>query len=366
MHRRGLLVSLLSLGLAQRSYAQSASWGAGGIRGANDSNAHPVAATPPLQKSGPVRSRQDGQVIENLDISSSSGAALAVSHHGVTIRNCRIRHEGGSGIHATGCNNLLLENLELEHTGAPAKGVGPNQDRNNIHLMECPGVRVARVRASRGSSNIYVERSPGAALSFLELYDARGPMPRGQNVQFNGSPRSLLEDFSAENGPTSWTEDNVSVFHSSDCTVRRGLVSYNNSPSGDGIMVEGSFNCLIEDVDAVQQGNGAFAAVTQENTGSGGCVFLRCRTRDSYNSARDGRAAPTSNGLSIYTLVSQGAAKHTIRDCVYYNLANPHNLVWNVDALAPGWSFTARDFTPRPPVRLRFSWDSVSAGSDAR
>jgi len=49
-------------------------------------------------------------------------------------------------------------------------------------------------------------------MSFLELHDARGSVPRGQHVPLHKSPSSILEDFSAENGPTSWTEDNVSVF----------------------------------------------------------------------------------------------------------------------------------------------------------
>jgi hypothetical protein len=64
-------------------------------------------------------------------------------------------------------------------------------------------------------------------MSFLELHDASGSVPRGQKVQFDKSPSSILEDFSAENGPTSWTEDNVSVFRSDRCVVRRGVVSYN-------------------------------------------------------------------------------------------------------------------------------------------
>jgi hypothetical protein len=39
-------------------------------------------------------------------------------------------------------------------------------------------------------------------MSFLELHDARGSVPRGQNVQFDKSPSSMLEDFSAEDGRT--------------------------------------------------------------------------------------------------------------------------------------------------------------------
>ena len=310
----------------------------------------------PLAPSGRVTSRGDEQVIENLDIDARSGNAVTVLHRRVTIRNCRIRHAGGHGVHALNAAGLMLRDLEIDHVGAPPSGVGPSANRNNVNIESCPGTIITRVKASRGASNIYALNSEGSRFNLLELHDARGPEPRGQNVQFNKSPDSILEDFSAENGPTSWTEDNVSVFQSDRCVVRRGLVSYNNSPSGDGVMLEGSFDCLVEDVDAEQQGNGAFAAVPVGNTGSGGCTFLRCRTRHSYNSKRDGRAVPSSRGLSIYTRISPGARKHTITDCQYYALVNPRNLIWDVKAVNAGWSFTRRAFAPRPPIRLVFGW----------
>jgi hypothetical protein len=309
-----------------------------------------------LMPSGPIASHADGQVVANLDIDAISANGVTVAHRSVTVRNCRIRHAGRHGVYAENAPGLVLQDLEIDHVGAPASGVGPSQNRNNVNLENCPSAIVTRVKASRGSSNIYVQSSEGARLSFLELHDARGPTPRGQNVQFNMSPDSILEDFSAENGPTSWTEDNVSIFRSDRCTVRRGLLSYNNSPTGDGIMIEGGFDCRVEEVDALQQGNGAFAAVPEGDAGCGGCVFLRCRTAHSYNSARDDRPAPTSNGLSIYTRISAGARKHVITDCHYDALANPKNLIWDLSAVAAGWSFTPRAFAPRTPIRLVFGW----------
>jgi len=311
----------------------------------------------PLTQSGPVVSNADGQVIEKLDIQAMSGNGISVWHRGVTVRNCRIRYGAGHGVYAAGAKGLMLQDLEIDHIGAPPSGVGPSQYHNNVHLESCPDTMITRVKASRGASNIYAKDSEGTRMRFLELHDARGPMPRGQNVQFDRSPNSVLEDFSAENGPTSFTEDNVSVFQSDRCVVRRGLVSYNNSPSGDGVMIEGSFDCIVEDIDAVQQGNGAFAAVPVEAIGCGGCTFRRCRTRQSYNTPRDGRAAPTSKGLSIYTLISPGALKHNIIDCHFDALANPRNLIWDVRAVNAGWSFTRQAFTSRSPLRLAFAWE---------
>ena len=314
------------------------------------------ALTIPLVPSGPVTTHGDGQIIENLDVDARFGSGVTVLHSRATVRNCRIRHARGHGVRARGADRLVLQDLEIDHVGATTSGVGPSQHSNNVDLEGCPNTIITRVKASRGSSNIYLANSAGARLTYLELHDARGPMPRGQNVQFNQSPNSILEDFSAENSSTSWTEDNVSVFRSNRCVVRRGLVFYNNSPTGDGVMIEGSFDCIVEDVDAVQQGNGAFAAVPQGEAGCGGCTFIRCRSRLSYNTERDGRPRPSSNGLSIYTRISAGAQKHTITDCHYDALANPRNLIWDLKAVNAGWSFTRAAFAPRAPIRLVFSW----------
>lgn len=313
-------------------------------------------ATVTLTPSGPVTSTADGQTIEKLDIEAGLENGITVLHSQVLVRLCRIRHATGHGVHAEGATGLVLQDLEIDRISADSAAAREDIESNNINLEGCPGALITRVKASRGSGNIYAVNSAGIHMSLLELDDARGPVPRGQNVQFNQSPNSILEDFSAKNGPSSWTEDNVSVFRSDRCVVRRGLVSYNNSPTGDGVMIEGSFDCLVEDVDAEQQGNGAFAAVPEGDAGSGGCTFRRCRTRASYNTARDGRAPPSSGGLSFYVLTSPRAAKHTIVDCHYDTLANPENLIWDPRSVNKGWSFTARKFVPRSPIRLTFSW----------
>ena len=294
-------------------------------------------------------------MIENLAIDTGVGNGITVVHRRVTVRNCRIRHAQGHGIKARGAPGLMLSDLEIFRM--PASGrASDRKGFNNIDVADSANARIIRVKASHGSSNIYLLASAGARLGTLELHDACGPLPRGQNIQFDKSPDCVLQNFSAENGPASWTEDNLSVFRSDRCIVRRGLVFYNNSPTGDGVMVEGSSDCLVEDVDAVQQGNGAFAAVPQGAAGSGGCTFRRCRTRDSYNWGRDGRPAPSSNGLSFYLRVSAGARKHSVIECHYDALANPANLIWELEAVNAGWSLTRRRFAPRRPIRLAFRW----------
>ena len=95
-------------------------------------------------------------------------------------------------------------------------------------------------------------------------------------MQFNKSPNCILEDFSVINDPeTSWVEDNISIFRSDNCVVRRGLIDGNNSPSGVAIMFEKSTGGLVEDIDALHQGNGSFATYPSWNI-----TWRRVRTKD--------------------------------------------------------------------------------------
>ena len=55
----------------------------------------------------------------------------------------------------------------------------------------------------------------------------------------------VLEDFYCKNDNTSWTEDSVSIYRSSNASVRRGLIDGNNSPTGgvdnaDTLLLPGS------------------------------------------------------------------------------------------------------------------------------
>jgi hypothetical protein len=296
---------------------------------------------------------RDGQVIENLRITSTSGPAIVVEgHSGVVIRNVQIRHAGGPGIAFNDAANLRIEDVDILHTGAPTSGANPSADLNNIDGYGTTGLVVTRVRLTRGSSGIYLIECPGARLSFVEGHDFRGPFPRGQVVQFNHSDGSFLEDFSAENPPGSWTEDNVSVWRSSNVTIRRGLVDGNNSPSGAGIMYElddgVAHGGLTEDVDAVRQGNGCFSAYPGRDV-----TFSRVRARDNI-CGDQGRGAPLSNAL-----VFGGEPSSTnlrILDSRTHALCNPGNLVWDADTFTTV-QISDENFTPRAPLRLDFCFE---------
>ena len=308
--------------------------------------------TASLEESGPVQVTEDGQVIEDLRITSTNGPGIVVKKHSdVVIRNVEIRHAGGPGIDFSSAPNLLIEDVSIVHTGAPVSGPNSSPNLINIQGAFSPNVVIRRVRLTRGSAGIYLLESDDAHLSFIEGYDFRGPFPRGQLVQFNKSDNCVLEDFSSSNpADTSWSEDNVSVYQSSNCVVRRGLVDGNNSPSGVGIMVEQSnginSNALVEDVDAVQQGNGCFSAYP------GRSVTFR-RTRCGANICTDqGRGVPLSGGLAWAG--GPGSWGLRIEDSSYFALCD--GTVWDRSRFLV-IELEEKNFEPRKPIRNKFSWE---------
>jgi len=308
-----------------------------------------------LTDSGPITVSQDGQVIEKLRVTSTSGPAIALSGHAdVVIRDVEILHDGGPGIEFNNATNLLIERVHVQHTGAPATGPNSSDGRVNIVGYGTTGLVIRHVKLERGSSGIYLIQSPGAKLSYIEGHDFRGPFPRGQLVQFDKSPDGLLEDFSCINPPaSSWPEDNVSVYRSSNVTVRRGLLSGNNSPTGVGVMFElsdgTSSGGLAEDVDTVDQGNGSFSGYPAKDV-----VFRRTRARDNHCAGQAGRPAPSSN--SLVWAGSPDSSNLTLEDSRYFNLCNPGNTVWDKSVFSKV-EISEEDFTPRAPIVEKFCWE---------
>jgi len=324
-----------------------------------------------LRDSGPVAATRDGQVIENLRITSTRGDGITVNgRDDVVIRNVEILHAGGAGIWVQDADRLLIENVSITHTGAPPFGENPNSDRNNIHVYRSSNLTVRRAKLVRGSTGIYLDRSPDAKISMVEGHDFRGLFPRGQLVQFGeGSHRGLIEDFSVEcPRETSFTEDNINVFHSSDIVVRRGLIDGNNSHSGVGVIAEQAkgytSGLLVEDVDAVRMGNGCFSAspgfdVTFRRTRckSNICEAQNRRMADgSIDTVRGGR--PLSNALGW--AAGMNSQNVRILDSVYADWCN-YNLVWprsNFETV----ELREQDFTLRSPIRLTFPWEPGHTG----
>jgi hypothetical protein len=305
-----------------------------------------------LTDSGPVTTGMDGQVIENLRIVSTSGPAIKVDGHAkVVIRNVQILHEGGPGIAITGgSDDIVIEDVSIEHTGAPDSGKNPSPELNNIQCYGSSHPTIRRARLSRGSSGVYLVECPSSELSFLEGHDFRGPFPRGQLVQWDKSNDGVLEDFSVINPAGSWPEDNVNVYQSTNVEIRRGFIDGNNSPSGIGVIFDGGFSTgLVEDVDAVHMGNGCFS----DYAGGPGVIFRRTRCRDNICTDQ-GRGLPSSNALMWC-----GNTMHSnlrIEESTHFNACNPGNIVWPTSSFEVVQLNDAA-FTPRAPIELDFCWE---------
>ena len=80
-----------------------------GDTGAHDvsppSEAQPPTTSQPVSlthTTTAIHSSYDGQVIENLDIYVNNGDALTITNDNVTLRNVRIHHAEGNGVHGVG------------------------------------------------------------------------------------------------------------------------------------------------------------------------------------------------------------------------------------------------------------------------
>ena len=302
-----------------------------------------------LTDSSPITVTQNGQVIENVRIHAVNEPAIKINNlSNVVIRNVEITHKGGRGIECTGADGLSIENVSITNvsSGSPL----PSENESNIECEFSSGITIKNAHLRGGSSGIYLLESPNAHLSFIEGYNFRGPIPRGQLVQFNSSPSCILEDFSAINDPNpavSWPEDNVSVYRSDNCVIQRGLLDGNNSETGVGVMFEHSDNGLVEDVDTVRQGNGSFFAYPGNDI-----TFRRTRARDNV-CVNQGRGAPSSGALVWGGEPSSTALR--IQDSRYFNLCNSGNRVWDFSRFDIVEEIS-EDFQPRKPIVNKFPW----------
>ncbi len=308
------------------------------------------ADCPSYGTSGPITVTQNGQVIENLVITSTNGPAIQINgFSGVAIDNVVIHHNGGPGIALAFAPNTVITNADIIFDGAPSAGADPSTNDNNIDCLKSDGLSVSNVRLTKGSSGIYLNQCRGSKLSAIEGHDQRGPFPRGQLVQWDNSNHGALSNFSDENSlTTSWTEDNVNIYQTQHIKITDGLVDTNNSPSGDGVIADNlSGDVLVENVDAIHQGNGCFSAY---GGGEFNVTFRHTRCRDNYCSLPRGKPLSGSLAWGLDPKAIKGALN--IERSVYANLCNPGNIVFDARK-ATILQLRPVDFTARPPLRVQ-------------
>ena len=196
----------------------------------------------------------------------------------------------------------------------------------------------------------------------------RGPYPRGQCFQCGYSDHVVLEDFYCKSDNTSWTEDNLSLFRSSNVTVRRGLIDGNNSPTGVGVMFEQDdltkHGGLCEDVDAVNMGDGCFSAYGARNI-----RFVNARCKDNHCDGWAGRNKATSGSLMYYAGDEHGCNSTgiSLEKSVYSNACAPKHVIGQASSEPAPWvkhELIEQDFTLREPVTVSFCWEGETKTTD--
>merc|ERR1712226_1573480 len=196
--------------------------------------------------------------------------------------------------------------------------------------MSSRAPQLSNIRVAGGSSGVEVSSCPQANVTNFVAKNVRGPYPRGQCFQASRSDNIILQDFYCYNDNTSWTEDSISIWRSSNSTVRRGLVDGSNSPTGVGVMIEqddlSKSDGLVEDVDAVHMGDGCFSAYGARNI-----RFVRTRCRENHCTGWSGRETPRSGGL-LFAAGDENGCNCTnvqVEKAEYYAICNPSNIIWS-------------------------------------
>ena len=308
----------------------------------------PVEPPAALTPSGSITVSGNNTVIENKEI---TGKIECVNWNGLTIRNCIVKHSGASAIFAQNCDGLTIEDVWTEYTANPG---GQNPLPGEWFAVKLNNVRGAAnlTRLTMIGTGIYAVISPANfKMSFIEGHDMRGPTSplRGQLIQMNQCPNDIvIEDWSCENAKdNSRPEDVISIYQcgANKVKIRRGLADGCNSPSGVMVMIEnGTTGALIEDVDVVRHGNGAFSFYDASNNGT----FKNCRLKDQVI-GNQGRGNPSSgaSGQPCNLVAAPGVTGARFEALKYQNISSNHTWVTSGTVV----QMTQENFTPRSPIR---------------
>lgn len=314
-----------------------------------------------LVPSGPVRITRSGTVLEGLEIAAEETAIKLRDVSDVTIRNCRIRHNGGRGsnvahgIDAFQVSGLRIEDCEIVNVGAPSRGPLASDKQCNIVISHSRDVIVDKVTVRRGSTGAYLLDVRDSSISSFESHDIRGPFPRGMALQYNGcSGRHVATHLSDESIPgTSNSEDNFSIFNTPNVSLSQIVVPrMSDSPIGRGLVVEqeGSIDCEIDQAEFGWLFNGSFSL-------SGSRLrALGARTRGWNRYSVRGLPGSSNGGQYPPAMIAFGGVIRSLEVDHQYWDAAPSNLIYNPDGNR-GISNRPVDWTSRlSVVRNQFSW----------
>jgi hypothetical protein len=150
------------------------------------------------------------------------------------IENLLIRDAPGNAIEIRDCNNITVRNCKILNARGEA-----------VSIYNTSGVEVRDCYFENVRTGVYAVSSRGVKVRHNECKNVRGPMPRGQMVQFDkvsGPGNEISYNFALNDPKNSNPEDVINLFLSGG-TETEPLIVMNNfitgggpSESGGGIM----------------------------------------------------------------------------------------------------------------------------------
>lgn len=147
-----------------------------------------------------------------------------------TISNLEINNPGGHCIQLSNCSNITIKNCKL----GPSKGEG-------VFLSNCTNITVTNCTMDSVESGVVADIGSGIKVTYNNVKNVLGPMPRGQMVQFanvNGSGSCINYNIGENILGQSHPEDEISLYKSNG-TAQDPIQVIGNWIRGGGPSVSG-------------------------------------------------------------------------------------------------------------------------------
>lgn len=280
-----------------------------------------------------------GQTISNKVIYAGINEACGIDINGyndVKISNVTIYH-ANNGICVKNAARLKINGLQLISLAAPTTGPHCERNNNSLSTAECWGGKgkpansrlglylsnssnaiINNISSFQSSSAVYALNSNNIKLSKVRCLDMRGPLPRGQCVQFNATHNSSIDTFYAKNiYNQSYSEDNINAYYSNNIVVKNGLIDGNWSIHGIGIIADtSSDNMQVSNIDFLHMSNAAINVWSNEGETAKNFTASKLRIKDSQCYSRK-EGVPSTGGLIIATQPT--AINPNFNDIQWYN-----------------------------------------------
>lgn len=320
--------------------------------------AQPVAAlptalmTPGLSPSAPVVISRNNQVVQNTRITVNTGVACVYNNgfSGVQYLNSICHHswptDAGAAGNANGrgyegFNNatLLIKNIKFIKDFAPATGASSNENNQHIYVEGGSNVTIDNVYGVNGSSGATLRTlTTATTVQWARFDNMRGPFPKGQAVQFSDVANPILQDFFFyQDNSVAWSEDIVNAGGTTGGgAFRRGLIVGVNSPTGAGVLLEGTgAPTPVSDIDVMAWNN---QGVSVEASGSGaglGTTFTTARVRDSSLYSRGIQNSTVTSSVTITPTTNGTDEEAHSGSTVTYSTGSR---TFNIGAGLTGWT----------------------------